>query len=65
MSIRILIADDHQMLREGLRAILEQQKNAEVVGEASDGRTAVEREALATAAGEDVPSVGGPTRRGA
>jgi DNA-binding NarL/FixJ family response regulator len=42
MSIRILIADDHQMLREGLRAILEKQKNAEVVGEASDGRTAVE-----------------------
>jgi DNA-binding NarL/FixJ family response regulator len=42
MSIRILIADDHQMLREGLRAILEKQKNVEVIGEASDGRTAVE-----------------------
>ena len=42
MSIRILIADDHQMLREGLRAILEKQKNVEVVGEAGDGRTAVE-----------------------
>jgi two-component system NarL family response regulator len=41
MSIRILIADDHQMLREGLRAILEKQGNVEVVGEAGDGRTAV------------------------
>jgi DNA-binding NarL/FixJ family response regulator len=42
MSIRILIADDHQMLREGLRAILERHENVEVVGEAGDGRTAVE-----------------------
>jgi DNA-binding NarL/FixJ family response regulator len=42
MSIRILIADDHEMLREGLRAMLEKQKNVEVVGEAGDGRTAVE-----------------------
>ncbi len=42
MSIRILIADDHQMLREGLRAILEKDENLEIVGEASDGRTAVE-----------------------
>jgi DNA-binding NarL/FixJ family response regulator len=42
MSLRILIADDHQMLRDGLRAILEKQKNVEVIGEAGDGRTAVE-----------------------
>lgn len=42
MTIRILIADDHQMLREGLRAILERDENIEVVGEASDGRTAVQ-----------------------
>ena len=41
MSIRILIADDHQMLREGLRAILEKDEDIEVIGEASDGRTAV------------------------
>ena len=42
MSVQILIADDHQMLREGLRAILEKDENVEVIGEASDGRTAVE-----------------------
>jgi DNA-binding NarL/FixJ family response regulator len=41
MSTRILIADDHQMLREGLRAILERDPEIEVIGEASDGRTAV------------------------
>jgi len=41
MSTRILIADDHQMLREGLRAILEKDEEMEVIGEASDGRTAV------------------------
>ncbi len=41
MSTRILIADDHQMMREGLRAILEKNENIEVIGEASDGRTAV------------------------
>ena len=41
MSIRILIADDHQMLRDGLRAILERDPEIEVIGEASDGRTAV------------------------
>jgi DNA-binding NarL/FixJ family response regulator len=41
MSTRILIADDHQMLREGLRAILEKDEEIEVIGEASDGRTAV------------------------
>jgi two-component system NarL family response regulator len=42
MSVQILIADDHQMLRDGLRAILEKDQNVEVIGEASDGRTAVE-----------------------
>jgi DNA-binding NarL/FixJ family response regulator len=42
MSVQILIADDHQMLREGLRAILEKDGNVEVIGEASDGRAAVE-----------------------
>lgn len=41
MSIRILIADDHQMLRDGLRAILEKDPEIEVIDEASDGRTAV------------------------
>jgi len=41
MSIRILLVDDHRMLREGLRSILESEADIEVVGEAEDGRTAV------------------------
>ena len=41
MSIRILLADDHRILREGLRSLLEQQNDITVVGEASDGETAV------------------------
>ena len=39
--IRVLLADDHQIMREGLRTLLEKQPDIEVVGEASDGRTAV------------------------
>jgi DNA-binding NarL/FixJ family response regulator len=41
MSIRILLADDHRILREGLRSLLAQQTDITVVGEASDGDTAV------------------------
>ncbi len=41
-KIRVLIADDHVIVREGLRAILEAQPDIEVVGEASDGEEAVE-----------------------
>jgi DNA-binding NarL/FixJ family response regulator len=41
MSIRILLADDHRILREGLRSLLAQQSDIVVVGEASDGETAV------------------------
>ena len=41
MSIRILLADDHRILREGLRSLLAQQPDINVVGEASDGETAV------------------------
>lgn len=37
MSIRILLADDHRILREGLRSLLAQQSDVAVVGEASDG----------------------------
>jgi DNA-binding NarL/FixJ family response regulator len=39
--IRILIADDHGIVRKGLRLQLEQNKKFEVVGEAGDGREAV------------------------
>lgn len=41
MKIRILIADDHAVLREGMRNLLEKEKDFEVVGEASDGEEAV------------------------
>jgi len=34
---KVLLAEDHQMLREGLRAILSQRENLEIVGEAVDG----------------------------
>jgi DNA-binding NarL/FixJ family response regulator len=40
--IRILIVDDHAVVREGLRTFLELQEGLEVVGEAGDGREAVE-----------------------
>jgi two-component system response regulator NreC len=39
--IRIILADDHAVIRRGLRLVLEQQKDFAVVGEASDGRAAV------------------------
>jgi two-component system response regulator NreC len=39
--IRVLLADDHRMMREGIRALLERHQDIEVVGEASDGREAV------------------------
>jgi two-component system, NarL family, response regulator NreC len=39
--IRILLADDHGLVRKGLRFVLERQRGMEVVGEASDGHEAV------------------------
>ncbi len=41
MTIRILIADDHVLLRAGLRVLLNIEPDLEVVGEASDGLSAV------------------------
>jgi len=41
MSVRVLLVDDHQMMRDGLRAILGRRSDFEVVGEADDGRTAL------------------------
>ncbi len=41
MAIRILIADDHGIVRDGLRALLAEQSDMEVIGEAADGREAV------------------------
>lgn len=40
-KIRILLADDHELVRKGLRLLLERQPHLEVVGEAADGREAV------------------------
>ncbi len=40
--LRIFIADDHDLIREGLRALLEAQPGWEIVGEARTGRQAVE-----------------------
>ena len=40
--VRILLADDHTVMRSGLRLLLERHEDFEVVGEASDGRQAVE-----------------------
>jgi two-component system, NarL family, response regulator NreC len=42
-KIRILICDDHTLFREGLKAILAQEPSFEVVGEARDGKQAVEK----------------------
>ena len=41
MALRILLVDDHQVLREGLASLLNQQPGMEVAGEASDGMTAL------------------------
>jgi YesN/AraC family two-component response regulator len=40
--IRVLIADDHELMRNGLRAILDAQQDIEVIGEAEHGAQAVE-----------------------
>ena len=42
MTIRILLADDHTILRAGLRMMLNAQPDFEVVGEAQDGRQAIQ-----------------------
>lgn len=42
-NIRIVLADDHTIIRSGLRLLLEQQPDFKVVAEAEDGRQAVER----------------------
>ena len=41
MSVRVFIADDHAVVRDGLRHILEAEKNITVIGDAADGRRAV------------------------
>ena len=41
MAINVCLIDDHTIIRESLRALLEQQPDIKVVGEAADGKTAV------------------------
>ena len=51
MSVRVALADDHQIVREGLRGLLEREPDVQVIGEASDGR------ALLTLAHERSPDI--------
>lgn len=41
-KLRVVIADDHRLVRQGIRALLERNKNIEIVGEASDGLEAID-----------------------
>lgn len=41
MSISVLLADDHAVMRQGLRALLEKQPGMKVIGEAKDGSAAI------------------------
>ncbi len=46
MAIRVLIADDHSVVREGLRMFLQRDPDLEVVGEAADGAEAIRAGAI-------------------
>jgi DNA-binding NarL/FixJ family response regulator len=41
MTVRLLIADDHKLMRDGLRALIEKESDMQVIGEAEDGKTTV------------------------
>jgi two-component system response regulator NreC len=43
MNIKILLADDHKIVRDGLRTLIEKENGMEVVAEAEDGRSAVKQ----------------------
>ncbi|MDI6690148.1 MAG: response regulator transcription factor [Actinomycetota bacterium] len=42
-KIKVLLADDHAILREGMRLLLEKESDMEVIGEAADGEEAIEK----------------------
>jgi DNA-binding NarL/FixJ family response regulator len=42
MTIKIILVDDHKLMREGLRALIENEPNMAVIAEAQEGRTAVQ-----------------------
>jgi DNA-binding NarL/FixJ family response regulator len=46
--LRILIVDDHEAVREGVRAVLTTRNDIEVCGEAANGQEAIEKARLAT-----------------
>jgi DNA-binding NarL/FixJ family response regulator len=41
MSLKIVLADDHKIIREGLRTLLERHEDFQIIAEAGDGRSAV------------------------
>src|ERR1700732_3114246 len=45
-NLRLLVADDHDVVRKGVRTLLEEKPGWEVVAEAADGREAVEKAKL-------------------
>ncbi|TAK11949.1 MAG: response regulator transcription factor [Acidobacteria bacterium] len=61
--LRIFLGDDHQLLRQGLRRILEEQPGWEVVGEASDGRESV-KQVLALRPAVAILDIGMPVLNG-
>jgi DNA-binding NarL/FixJ family response regulator len=42
MKIRVLLVDDHTLMRDGLRKLLSESPDVDVIGECADGRSAVE-----------------------
>ena len=42
MNIKVLLADDHKIIRDGLRSLIERHPEMEVVGEADNGRTTIQ-----------------------
>jgi DNA-binding NarL/FixJ family response regulator len=62
-AVRIVIADDHEVVRKGLRSLLESEPGFEVVAEASNGREAVEK-ALAAKPDVVVLDIGMPELNG-
>ena len=41
-TISIVLADDHSLVRDGIRALLEEESDMEVIGEVSNGREAID-----------------------
>lgn len=45
MMLKIMLVDDHVMIREGLHSLIECQPDMEIIGEAENGRIAIQRAA--------------------